>query len=163
VPSLDPTSLQSRCYQKALADLNAAYRDALTLAPTEIAVTLPATSFDPDRIPIGGDWEDLRSGTLKFGPEAAGGVRSNPGQGSRPMRLPPVIPSNPSYGNHASGHGNGSTVGERGSSGLTISSPSVGQSANSGNENFGGNFGSSHGNGDSGSPYGASSVLAASG
>src|SRR5262249_21145940 len=57
-PSLDPTSLQSLVYQKVLADLNAAYRDATTLAPTQIAVCLPG-SGDVSVREIRSEWEDM--------------------------------------------------------------------------------------------------------
>src|SRR5262249_39907639 len=107
-PSLDPTSLQSLVYQKVLADLNAAYRDATTLAPTQIAVCLPrsgAGSVD-ERLPI---WEDSgptnweghgRTVADSAGMDGAAthnstGVEGPDGNGHLQF-LAPSLPSNPS-------------------------------------------------------------------
>jgi WXG100 family type VII secretion target len=109
LPSVDPTSLQSRCYQKTLADLNAAYRDALTLAPTEIAVTLPesgARNVDQQMA----QWEDMDrtgaaptpgTGTLGTGVTLVPGGSTVSGE-YRPKMLAPGMPPNPGgSANHA--------------------------------------------------------------
>src|SRR5215475_3849260 len=103
VPSLDPTSLQSRCYQKALADLNTAYRDALTLAPTEIAVTLPAGGSAGRLLT---EWQDMRDTAVDANEKSAKTYDEKSANGhnghmvggflqARPQRLPSATPSAP--------------------------------------------------------------------
>src|SRR5262249_6119671 len=108
-PSLDPTSLQSLVYQKVLADLNAAYRDATTLAPTQIAVCLPRgnDSSDPGRVAIGDEWEDLGSQGSSSSNLRESDVTSKGTSGGTlgwPAREPPSIPVNPRSADHS---GNG--------------------------------------------------------
>jgi WXG100 family type VII secretion target len=122
-PSLDPTSLESRCYQKTLADLNAAYRDALTLAPTEIAVTLPEADARNVDLQMA-LWEDMdrteevstpgtgTSGTSGTGATLAPGGSAISGE-YRPKMLPPSIPSNPAG---SASHAERSNMGEAGDS-----------------------------------------------
>jgi WXG100 family type VII secretion target len=137
-PSLDPTSMQSRCYQKALADLNAGYRDALTLAPTEIAVTLPRGNdgFDPERSAgIEGELGDMRASDMRSpvvesldsssgtsGASSSGASSASAAGTSsarlrpRPIMLPPSIPPNSAHGGsvlpnrNISGYHLGSTI-----------------------------------------------------
>lgn len=87
-PSTDPSSIESVKYQQVLADLNRAYREAITLAPNQLAVALPPR----DRVE-----EDMwAEGARKEGPSDA----PHPGGTAAPMpnmpaRLPPVLPPNP--------------------------------------------------------------------
>ena len=93
-PSTDPTSIESRNYQKLLNDLNSAYRDACSLAPTQIAVSLPARESVDDISPNWKSRDDRMpgagTGTVSDAGEAGGGNSTN----SHPLRLPPMIPTN---------------------------------------------------------------------
>ncbi len=102
-PSTDPTSIESRNYQKLLNDLNSAYRDACTLAPNQIAVNLPGQR---DRVvrKASSEWEDL------LGSGASFGVNADPGDDGgredlRPLLMPPLIPANAA--GHSKGPGGG--------------------------------------------------------
>jgi uncharacterized protein YukE len=93
MPSTDARSMESFEYQQILANLNAAYREATTLAPNQLAISLPDTGDRAYRTKIGDDWEntvDADGGPISYGP--TGGDQT---QGSRPIKLQPMIPPNP--------------------------------------------------------------------
>jgi WXG100 family type VII secretion target len=86
--STDPTSIESRSYQRLLIALNSAYCDAATMAPTQVAVSLPRSSRGE-----GGhdsDWDSIGGGSSVRDGRSSG----TSGEDFRPSRLPPLIPPN---------------------------------------------------------------------
>src|SRR5882724_2599241 len=88
----DPTSVQSFEYQKVLSDLNAAYREAITMAPDQLAISLPSsesvTRSDDQWINLGHGPKGAPSGRASHDPYGiSGGLR-------RPSMLPPEVPPN---------------------------------------------------------------------
>src|SRR5262249_403814 len=102
-PSLDPTSLQSLAYQKVPAALTAAYPTAPTLAPTQIAVCLPAHESAEH---FSAAWEDTLNSPAwedALDDPVRGDARTDKEEpspsgwaGSMPRRPQPIIPENPS-------------------------------------------------------------------
>src|SRR5262249_34699968 len=120
-PSLDPTSLQSLVYQKVLADLNAAYRDATTLAPTQIAVCLPG-SGDVSVREIRSEWEDMPDSRAQA-PLGRGSGNNEELDGS-PARSDPAIPQVPHVSGVTAHHSDNAGTGVAGRpSGLLMGSP----------------------------------------
>jgi uncharacterized protein YukE len=87
-PSLNPTSPQSIEYQTILAALNTAYHEAITMAPNQLAISLPANrSID------GAEWSDRQIRSPHYNDNSKGPTSGSLGNSpSRPQRLPVVLP-----------------------------------------------------------------------
>jgi uncharacterized protein YukE len=95
MPSDDPTSFESLEYQKLLSDLNTAYREAITLAPNQLAINLPLSS-EID----GAEWVGDKAGARRDRRTSHGGSddigeTGHLGSPVRPAVIPPIIPPPP--------------------------------------------------------------------